>query len=122
MRRAIDVTDWLLALPTEQVLLHGDLHPENVLRSGTSWLAIDPKPLVGDRAFDLAQWLANWSRWLLSQGRGDKIEATIERFSDLAGVDKARAAGWAFVNKAAWGSEVDVAKALLRAFDGLRGP
>lgn len=35
--------------------LHGDLHHENVLDFGArGWLAIDPKRLVGDRAFDYA--------------------------------------------------------------------
>jgi streptomycin 6-kinase len=33
--------------------LHGDLHHENVLDFGArGWLAIDPKRLIGDRAFD----------------------------------------------------------------------
>lgn len=35
--------------------LHGDLHHENVLDFGRrGWLAIDPKGLIGDRAFDYA--------------------------------------------------------------------
>lgn len=35
--------------------LHGDLHHENVLDFGPrGWLAIDPKRLIGDRAFDYA--------------------------------------------------------------------
>ena len=35
------------------VVVHGDLNPGNVLRSaGAGWLAIDPKPLLGDPAFD----------------------------------------------------------------------
>lgn len=121
-QRAAEVTAWLLAQPADDVLCHGDLHPENILLSGGSWLAIDPKPLVGDRAFDLAQWLGNYCRGLVGRGRGDQIAAAIEGFSNLAGVDKVRAAGWAFVKKVAWGPEVDVAKALLKAFEDLGGP
>jgi streptomycin 6-kinase len=35
------------------VLLHGDLNPTNVLSAERSpWLAIDPKPMVGDPAYD----------------------------------------------------------------------
>src|SRR5690625_3099216 len=42
-------------------LLRGDLNPGNVLAAhGCSWVAIDPKPWVGDPAFDLAQLLLNW--------------------------------------------------------------
>ena len=40
--------------PDPQVLLHQDLHGGNVLRHGGDWVAIDPKPLVGDPAFDVA--------------------------------------------------------------------
>src|SRR5262249_56979564 len=44
----------LLESTTEPVVLHGDLHHYNVLRSRRGgWLAIDPKGLVGDRCFDV---------------------------------------------------------------------
>jgi streptomycin 6-kinase len=101
---------------------HGDLHAENILRSGGSWLAIDPKPLVGDPAFDLAQWLGNGCRWLLSERRVDQMTRVTRAFADLAGVDPVRAAGWAFVKKVAWGSELDVAHALLKACEDLGVP
>jgi streptomycin 6-kinase len=39
----------------QRVLLHGDLNPTNVLRSARGWLAIDPKPMAGDPAFDGAR-------------------------------------------------------------------
>lgn len=41
------------------VLLHGDFHYENVLRSGTSWKAIDPKPSHGPAEWDLLPLLRN---------------------------------------------------------------
>ncbi len=34
------------------MLLHGDFNPGNVLSAGDRWLAIDPKPMVGDPAYD----------------------------------------------------------------------
>jgi streptomycin 6-kinase len=50
----------LLASTDRRVVLHGDLHHFNILRSDRSgWLAIDPKGLVGDRAFDVSQFLLN---------------------------------------------------------------
>ena len=43
----------LLANQRECVALHGDLHHANVLDFGQrGWLAIDPKGLLGDRAFE----------------------------------------------------------------------
>lgn len=44
----------------KKVLLHGDFYPGNVLASQREpWLVIDPKPLIGDPAYDLAQWIHN---------------------------------------------------------------
>jgi streptomycin 6-kinase len=31
-----------------KVLLHGDLHQENILSNGNSWVVIDPKGVIGD--------------------------------------------------------------------------
>jgi streptomycin 6-kinase len=50
----------LLASTRAPVVLHGDLHHFNVLHADTgAWLAIDPKGLVGDRCFDVCQFLRN---------------------------------------------------------------
>jgi streptomycin 6-kinase len=35
-----------------EVLLHGDFNPGNILSDGDTWLAIDPKPMTGDPAYD----------------------------------------------------------------------
>jgi len=55
-RELIDSTE-------EPVVLHGDLHHYNILRSDTpgrgGWLAIDPKGLVGDRGFEVAAFIKN---------------------------------------------------------------
>jgi streptomycin 6-kinase len=44
----------LLATPEPPMLLHGDLHHENILRSGHEWRAIDPKGVVGDPGYELS--------------------------------------------------------------------
>jgi streptomycin 6-kinase len=50
----------LLADQREVCVLHGDLHHANVLDFGArGWLAIDPKRLIGDRAFDFANIFGN---------------------------------------------------------------
>lgn len=38
---------------TREAILHGDINPGNVLSTGTGrWVAIDPKPMTGDPAYD----------------------------------------------------------------------
>ncbi|HNH52843.1 MAG: 3'-kinase [Nitrosomonas sp.] len=50
----------LLASPHDIVVLHGDIHHENVLDFGSrGWLAIDPKRIIGERGYDYANLLCN---------------------------------------------------------------
>jgi streptomycin 6-kinase len=52
---------------SDEVLLTTDLHAGNVLRAQREpWLAIDPKPFVGERAYDLTQHLSNCKRRMLT--------------------------------------------------------
>lgn len=44
----------LLNAMDTQYLCHGDLHLENIIQHQSQWLAIDPKGIVGDRAFEAA--------------------------------------------------------------------
>lgn len=59
-RRADELRRDLLASTERPVSLHGDMHHFNVLRAERDeWLAIDPKGLLGDRCFDICQFLVN---------------------------------------------------------------
>jgi streptomycin 6-kinase len=42
----------LPASAPREVLLHGDFNPGNVLRGDGRWVVINPKPLIGDPAYD----------------------------------------------------------------------
>ena len=50
----------LLSNPQDTVVLHGDIHHQNILDSGIhGWIAIDPKGLLGERGFDYANIFCN---------------------------------------------------------------
>ncbi len=50
----------LLATSTESVLVHGDLHHDNVLSSDRSgWLAIDPKGIAAEPCYETAAMIRN---------------------------------------------------------------
>lgn len=49
----------LLASCAEAVVLHGDLHHDNILRDGEGWLAIDPKGVIGEPAYEVGALLRN---------------------------------------------------------------
>lgn len=94
----------------DAVLLHTDLHYENVLAAPADsdtdepWLVIDPKPLSGDRHFELAPLL--WNRW--DELAGDVRDGVRRRFYtvvDAAGFDEDRARAWVIlrmVHNAVW--------------------
>lgn len=81
----------------DDVLLATDLHSGNVLRAQREpWLVIDPKPFVGDPAYDATQHLLNCAARLRSDPHG-----TIRRFADLLEVDHERVRSWTFARAAA---------------------
>ncbi|MGI8744787.1 MAG: aminoglycoside phosphotransferase family protein [Bryobacteraceae bacterium] len=78
-------------------LLATDLHAGNVLRAEREpWLVIDPKPFIGDPAYDLVQHLHNCEARL----RADPI-GMVKRLADLAEVDVERLQLWTFARAAA---------------------
>ena len=80
-----------------EVLLATDLHAGNVLRAQREpWLVIDPKPFVGDPAYDATQHLFNCDARLRSDPEG-----TIRHFADLLGVDHERVHLWMFARAVA---------------------
>ncbi|MEU4098778.1 aminoglycoside phosphotransferase family protein [Streptomyces sp. NPDC026673] len=109
---ALAVRDALCAEPPgEAVLLHGDYHHGNVLAADrVPWLAIDPKPLVGDPAYDLA-WLVRDRLDTLIATPGSQAAARrrVAKLSDSLEVDRDRVRGWALfrsVEAGAWAFSV----------------
>jgi streptomycin 6-kinase len=94
---ALALRDGLLAGTPEEVLLHGDYHHGNVLAGERmAWLAIDPKPLVGERAYDLA-WLARDRLSTLAAQPGSRSAARrrVAKLASALDVDPERLRGWA---------------------------
>jgi streptomycin 6-kinase len=90
-----------------RVLLHQDFHGGNVLRSGDGWRAIDPKPLVGDPAFDAASLLRDRS-WLLHDSRSQsRLRRRLDLLSEVLELDRERMRLWAVVHALAWGLDDD---------------
>lgn len=91
--------------PHEHVLLHQDLHPGNVVCSARGWLAIDPKPLVGERAFALAPIIRAPE---LGHSRA-RVRERLDVLAEAVDVDRERARRWALAQTVAWGFSGDYA-------------
>lgn len=86
----------LLASSSEAVLLHGDLHHDNILSAQRQpWLAIDPKGVIGEPAYEVGALLRNL--WQDRRAISDPARLTERRVHQLAeelNVDRARIRGW----------------------------
>ena len=52
LQKARQLSKRLLQKSTEEALLHGDLHYDNILKNGRAWVVIDPKGLIGPPIFE----------------------------------------------------------------------
>jgi streptomycin 6-kinase len=97
-----DVSETLRALAGsqgEQVLLHQDLHTDNVLASEREpWLVIDPKPLLGEREFNVAPIVRDY---VLGHSR-EEVVRRLDRLTSELGLDRERALGWTIGQTVAW--------------------
>jgi streptomycin 6-kinase len=115
VREGLRLFRHLASTAPKEVLLATDLHAGNVLQARREpWLVIDPKPFVGDPAYDATQHLLNCDVRLRSDPSG-----TVHRFAELLGVDHERIRLWTFARAAAeprddWNNEdpVEIARAL----------
>jgi streptomycin 6-kinase len=86
----------LLSSSSSDVVLHGDLHHDNILAAGDAgWLAIDPKGVIGDPAFEPASLLLN-PPGLENRASLDRLLARrIDILSEALGLEAERLRGWA---------------------------
>ena len=130
VERAAALYSALAASQESPRLLHGDLHHFNVLRDAErGWLAIDPKGMIGEPAYELGAMLRNPFGEPLAAAPG-----VAERRSAIAaerlGVDPERVLAWGFAQaalSAVWSWEgggspehaLAVARAILPALRGV---
>jgi streptomycin 6-kinase len=94
----------------EAVLLHGDLHQDNILSAEREpWLAVDPKGVIGEPAFETGALLRNfWPDILSISNPKQLMKRRIDQLSDELSLDRARVYGWGFsqaVLSMVWGIE-----------------
>ncbi len=112
VREGIELFRGLPATADEEVLLCTDLHAGNVLRSQREpWLMIDPKPYVGDPAYDLLQHLLNCDERLQADPR-----SLTRGFASRLDINPDRLLLWLFarcvIESSDWPGMADVARRL----------
>ncbi|MCP4386386.1 MAG: phosphotransferase, partial [Hyphomicrobiales bacterium] len=95
--RAAGVYRDLAADQTTQVVLHGDLHHFNILRdSRRGWLAIDPKGMIGEPAYEVGASLRNPIGDASRFADPEIIARRVAIYSERLGFDRQRMIGWCF--------------------------
>jgi streptomycin 6-kinase len=96
---------------SEPVLLHGDLHHFNILRATRQpWLAIDPKGVVGEAAYDVSNLLRNpgpdIQQWA---GLEQILDRRVDILAEVLGIERRRILGWGVAQTvlSAWWSYED---------------
>ncbi len=93
----------------DPVVLHQDFHGGNVLQAERRpWLAVDPKPLVGEREFDTAS-LVRDRREALARDPDPRatIRRRLDHLADELALDRERMRRWGIVHALAWGVRPD---------------
>lgn len=83
----------LLGSQREIVVLHGDIHHDNVLDFGErGWLAIDPKRVIGDRGYDYANLICNPELPTVVQPA--RFARQVEVIAEVSGLGRPRLLRW----------------------------
>ena len=83
--------------PGADWLVHGDLHHHNILRRGDQFVAIDPKPYLADREYDVPSFL--WNPLTNRMEDRDQTERRISPFV-AADLDDFRIRAWTVIRGA----------------------
>jgi streptomycin 6-kinase len=98
--RATGVALTLFDRPTARIPLHGDLHHDNIISSGRGWLAIDPRALLGDPVYEVANALNNPIGADALVRDPQRIAAMSELLAQRLGFNRKRILGWAAAHAA----------------------
>lgn len=72
---------------SRKLLLHGDLHHENILQNENgSYTVIDPKGVIGDPVFDLSRFILDEFRDDLTSERSEAIIDFVHKLGNVVGI------------------------------------
>ena len=131
VRSAVELFGTLGPTQGERVLLHGDVHLRSLVLANGRRVVLDPQPLIGEPAFDVASLLRDTPEELIVDidGGRQRVRLRFEVLTEQLRCNPGRVRGWAFatsIDHAVWCCEqgdqalgatvVEVAR-MIRALD-----
>lgn len=108
LHKALDIFTSMNKTAKHDWLLHGDFHHYNILSSDHyGWMSIDPKGLIGEREYDLIQYMLNN---LPLENAYETIENRVNLFTEELSLKKDRLLLWGYchsVLSTAWSVDKD---------------
>lgn len=105
-KKALYLKNELLKTMRSEIILHGDLHHDNILKNNDEWLTIDPKGIVGETEFEIAAFdFMNINEFANQSDVGNILINRINLLAQKANLDTERIKAWVFVRlilMAAW--------------------
>lgn len=98
LKKAQKLSEYLLETQENPILLHGDLHQDNILQNVNSWISIDPKGVLGEPCYEVGAFIRNPMPKLIQQSNLSEIMANrFATLSALLDIEKSRLMQWSFV-------------------------
>jgi streptomycin 6-kinase len=98
LQEARQLRHTLLQTSEPNVLLHGDLHHDNILQNGDDWLVIDPKGVIGDKTYEIGAFIRNPMPDLLDLDNAPSIiRYRITHFAKYLELSESRILDWCFI-------------------------
>jgi streptomycin 6-kinase len=128
LKKAMKLRDRLMQNADPDVLLHGDLHHDNILQNGSDWVVIDPKGVIGERSYEVATFIRNPIPELLNHPEAPNIIYNrVTHFAELLELPSQRILDWYFVQAVlawAWaledGCDTSYFQQLTKIFDKMQ--
>lgn len=98
LNKARQLRNELIITSAPGVLLHGDLHHDNILQNDDNWIVIDPKGVIGEPAYEIAAFIRNPIPQLLEHSDASNIiRHRIKYFAKLLELSEQRIVDWCYV-------------------------
>jgi streptomycin 6-kinase len=98
IEKAEKVSADLFQTQSTSLLLHGDLHQRNILMGkGDTWVAVDPKGVIGESSFEVGPFLYNPIPDLIKNPDLTRLfNRRLDIFEEILKLDRVRMAAWSF--------------------------
>ncbi len=97
IHKAKEIRQWLFDTVTHEYICHGDLHLENIIKHKKQWLAIDPKGIIGEMAFETAAFdLLNEHENNISNVT-NLLKQRIQQLASTLNLNEERLTAWIFL-------------------------